>query len=121
MLKILSKYKVVLLVILIAIFFGLWAYFHTPTRFSYKCPNNYETAEEYIDAVARWMREEMDKNPNISLEELTGIRYEEFQAHGCEHSRWDFNEGYSKESNSYRPISDPAAAFQEPISSWWYR
>lgn len=120
--KILKKFKIVLVVILIAILFGLWNYFHTPPRFIYECPNDYETAEEYIEASARWLREEMDKNPDISLEELTGIRYEDFQAHKCEHSKWGFNDNYSKETNKYRPISDPAAAFSiEPISNWWYR
>jgi len=92
MLKISNKFKIVLVVILIAILFGLWNNFHAPPRFIYECPNDYKTAEEYIGDTAKWLRDEMDKNPTISQEDLLKTREIEFQTRGCEHSKWDFNE-----------------------------
>ncbi len=54
----------------------------------FKCPNDYGSAEEYLNSVAQMIKTETDKNPEISFDELMNLRNEELDAHKCEPSKW---------------------------------
>lgn len=59
-----------------------------PTSSSFRCPNDYLTAKEYIYGVAQWLSEESKKTPKITQDELLNKREKLFYKYNCERSRW---------------------------------
>jgi hypothetical protein len=59
-----------------------------PTRDNFLCPNDYRTAEEYIDGIFQWASEELERAPGMTTEELLKERARLFIQHNCEKSRW---------------------------------
>ena len=58
----------------------------TPSNFH--CPNEYKTAEEYIEGMFQWASAELEKTPKITQEELLNERARLFNKNNCEKSRW---------------------------------
>jgi len=83
-----EKIKIIIPTLLIIVSIGILAYFWISPRDNFKCPNDYATFNEYANATAKWIRAEMDKNPDISEENLLGMRTKELETHKCEKSRW---------------------------------
>ena len=59
-----------------------------PPYGSFRCPNDYRTAEEYLDGLAKWASVELKKSPDITQEEMLAKRESLFIGHECEVSRW---------------------------------
>lgn len=72
----------------VIILIGVLAYFWIFPRDKFKCPNDYATIEEYVDGTAKWISEKMDKNPNLSEEDILEIRTKELEKYRCESSKW---------------------------------
>ena len=54
----------------------------------FRCPNDYETAEEYVEAVFKWTSEELKQSPNLTQDDLLSRRNAQLSEHGCERSKW---------------------------------
>ena len=59
-----------------------------PTRDNFRCPNDYQTADEYINGMFEWISEELKKAPQMTREELLEERARLFLQYNCEKSRW---------------------------------
>ena len=55
---------------------------------SFRCPNDYRTADEYINGMFEWISEELKKAPQMTREELLEERARLFLQYNCEKSRW---------------------------------
>lgn len=63
----------------------VWSTF---TSSSFRCPNEYGTAEQYITGVTEWASGQLTNSPNMTKEELLSERQRLFKEHNCESSRW---------------------------------
>lgn len=54
----------------------------------FKCPKEYKTKEEYIDALGWWVNQELIKNPDISKNEIIEKREAYFNIRNCEVYNW---------------------------------
>ncbi len=61
---------------------------HWPTTDGFRCPNDYQTAQQYAEATAQWISEELKKSPNLTQEELLSRRNIQLSEHKCETSKW---------------------------------
>lgn len=50
---------------------------------NFKCPNEYKTAEEYVEGVAQWAVLVIKKNPKIDNNQILKLRESEFNKHAC--------------------------------------
>ncbi len=74
------------IVVLVALgIFVAWKY-SAPN--SFRCPNDYATAEAYVTGVTEWAKGELMNSPNMTKEDLLNVRQKLFQEHACAPSRW---------------------------------
>lgn len=58
------------------------------TSDGFRCPNDYETAQQYAEGTAQWLSEELKKSPNLTQDDLFSRRNAQLSEHGCERSKW---------------------------------
>ena len=54
---------------------------------SFRCPNDYQTADEYINGMFEWISGELKNNPKMTKEDLMNKRMNLFLENNCEKSR----------------------------------
>lgn len=91
--KSLNKTLLVAIVAMMLIPLAIWFYSYKSSLqqnsiTNFKCPNEYGTPEEYLDSVGQWIRTELDKNPQISTDEMLNLRNKELEKNGCGSSPW---------------------------------
>jgi hypothetical protein len=74
--------------ILTLVIFTVLIVWYKPSPDSFRCPNDYSTAEEYIGGMGDWVMEELRKAPSMTQEELENKRAGLFIKYKCEKSRW---------------------------------
>lgn len=67
---------------------GIFITWNNSTSGSFRCPNEYETAEKYITGVTEWANEEFKKSPTMTQGELFREREKLFNEYSCEPSHW---------------------------------
>ncbi|OGG61950.1 hypothetical protein A3I46_01925 [Candidatus Kaiserbacteria bacterium RIFCSPLOWO2_02_FULL_54_13] len=84
----LTKNRVLLIGIVAIAAAGAFIAWYGSVPSSFKCPNDYATAEEYVKGVTEWASEQLMNSPNMTKEELLNERERQFREHACEPSRW---------------------------------
>ena len=74
-----------ILIVAVVVMILVW---NTRTPSSFQCPNDYQSAEEYIRGIVQWANEELKESPDMTKEELLNERNRLFREHNCEPSRW---------------------------------
>ncbi len=84
-LKSLNKSMLMAVVAVVVFVVGsIWFTSNNATNQSgFKCPEEYGTSKEYLDDLAQWIRAEMDKNPEMTVDELFTLRNKELLNHRC--------------------------------------
>ncbi|OHA18890.1 MAG: hypothetical protein A2836_00680 [Candidatus Taylorbacteria bacterium RIFCSPHIGHO2_01_FULL_45_63] len=72
------------------VLFFIYQSFTTRNVAEFKCPGKYQTSQEYLEDLAKWIRVESDKNPKLSSDELLVLRNDEFNKHNCSPSPWSY-------------------------------
>ena len=80
--------KIILAGILAFVIVIIYVPWNNHTDSSFICPNDYQTVDEYIKGTAKWASEELKKNPEMTSEELLGIREKLLYEYACERSYW---------------------------------
>jgi len=79
--------KIAFVVVVFCIIIGLFVWsFWKASR--YKCPNDYDSPEEYLNSVAEWSSKIQKENPQMTTEEILEKRVQELEKHRCESSKW---------------------------------
>ena len=65
--------------------FVIWV---EPMRDNFRCPNDYQTADKYINGMFEWISGELKNNPKMTKEDLMNKRMNLFLENNCEKSRW---------------------------------
>jgi len=74
--------------IFVIVALGLLLVWKNSTSNSFRCPNAYGTAEEYVTGVTVWASGELANSPSMTKEELLSKRQKLFIENKCEPSRW---------------------------------
>jgi hypothetical protein len=77
----------------------------------FKCPEEYATPGEYIDALAAFIMKSEGSSLSVTLEELLVIRKNQFQEHGCKGRNDVENDLYLKS-----PLPSPEESPKENLS-----
>jgi len=101
-----SSDKAFLVTLIVIIPIVILFYVYNPLNLEYtvipefKCPNRYQTSEEYVEGIAQWTKSTINRNPKISNDEILKLRESEFKKHKCDPSPWLLEESIAIDDES---------------------
>ena len=66
------------------------------TSSDFICPSEYKTPEDYVESLAKWIKEKINANPKITHDEIQKLRDTELEKNKCGPSPWSLEDGIGK-------------------------